>query len=141
MELALELSDWASFEARRLESDAAGNRGIGMANYVETSTGWPLERAVMEVTPEGRVDMVMGSHSSGQGHETTFRQIGASLLKCPMNVSIIGMEIPISSKTARDRTLRARCASPVISSASRATRSSKMENALQRIFWNVLRVM
>ena len=84
MELALELSDWASFEARRSESDAAGKlRGIGTANYVETSTGWPLERAVMEVTPEGRVDMVMGSHSSGQGHETTFRQIGASLLEVP----------------------------------------------------------
>jgi carbon-monoxide dehydrogenase large subunit len=27
--------------------------------------------------------MIMGSHSSGQGHETTFRQIGASLLEVP----------------------------------------------------------
>ena len=84
MELALELSDWAGFEERRAESDTAGMlRGIGTANYVETSTGWPLERAVMEITPEGRVDMIMGSHSSGQGHETTFRQIGSSLLEVP----------------------------------------------------------
>jgi len=86
MELALELSDWAGFEVRRQASEQTGTlRGIGTANYVETSTGWPLERAVMEVTPEGRVDMVMGSHSSGQGHETTFRQIGASLLEVPFD--------------------------------------------------------
>jgi carbon-monoxide dehydrogenase large subunit len=84
MELALELSDWAGLEARRSESTAKGKlRGIGTANYVETSTGWPLERAVMTVSPEGRVEMIMGSHSSGQGHETTFRQIGASLLEVP----------------------------------------------------------
>ena len=55
-------------------------RGIGTANYVETSTGWPLERAVMEITPEGRVDMIMGSHSSGQGHETTFPQVIADMI-------------------------------------------------------------
>ena len=86
MELALELSDWGSFESRRQDSEQSGLlRGIGTANYVETSTGWPLERAVMEVTPDGRIDMIMGSHSSGQGHETTFRQIGASLLDVPID--------------------------------------------------------
>lgn len=84
MELAMELADWIGFEARRMSSEAKGKlRGIGTANYVETSTGWPLERAVMEVRPEGRIEMIMGSHSSGQGHETTFRQIGASLLELP----------------------------------------------------------
>jgi carbon-monoxide dehydrogenase large subunit len=84
MELALELADWSGFEGRRAASEALGRcRGIGTANYVETSTGWPLERAVMEVLPEGRVEMIMGAHSSGQGHETTFRQIGASLLEVP----------------------------------------------------------
>lgn len=86
MKLALELSNWTNFESRRRDSEQSGLlRGIGIANYVETSTGWPLERAVMEVTPEGRVDMIMGSHSSGQGHETTFRQIGASLLEVPFD--------------------------------------------------------
>ncbi|MGY8961761.1 MAG: molybdopterin cofactor-binding domain-containing protein, partial [Alphaproteobacteria bacterium] len=57
----------------------------GLANYVETSTGWPLERAVMHVLPEGRLDMVIGTQSSGQGHETTFRQIGAQFLGVPFD--------------------------------------------------------
>ena len=84
MELALKLADWAGFEARRAKALARGKlAGIGCANYVETSTGWPLERAVMEVLPEGRVEMIMGSHSSGQGHETTFRQIGSTFLGVP----------------------------------------------------------
>ena len=73
-DLALELSDWDGFDARRKEAAARGRLlGIGLANYVETSTGWPLERAVMTVRPEGRLDLVIGSQSSGQGHETTFR--------------------------------------------------------------------
>jgi carbon-monoxide dehydrogenase large subunit len=84
MDMVLDLSDWAGFEVRRDEAMKSGRlRGIGIANYVETSTGWPLERAVMEVLPEGRVEMIIGSQSSGQGHETTFRQIGASFLGVP----------------------------------------------------------
>ena len=86
MDQVLELSDWAEFEARRAKAAAQGRlRGIGLANYVETSTGWPLERAVMEVMPDGIVDMVMGSQSSGQGHETTFRQIGSEFLGVPFD--------------------------------------------------------
>jgi carbon-monoxide dehydrogenase large subunit len=84
MDMALEASEWDTFETRR--KTAAGEsrlRGIGLANYVETATGWPLERAVMEVLPEGRIDMVVGSQSSGQGHETTFRQIGSEFLGVP----------------------------------------------------------
>jgi len=84
LDMALESSDWHTFGTRR---DAAAGQGrllgIGLANYVETATGWPLERAVMEVLPEGRVDMVIGSQSSGQGHETTFRQIGSAFLGVP----------------------------------------------------------
>ncbi len=84
MDMVLEASDWDTFGARR-DSAAGQDRllGIGLANYVETATGWPLERAVMEVLPEGRVDMVVGSQSSGQGHETTFRQIGSAFLGVP----------------------------------------------------------
>jgi carbon-monoxide dehydrogenase large subunit len=37
----------------------------------------------MEVLPDGRVDMVIGSQSCGQGHETTFRQIGSEFLGVP----------------------------------------------------------
>jgi carbon-monoxide dehydrogenase large subunit len=83
-DMALALSDWDGFAARA-RGPAARSRllGIGLANYVETATGWPLERAVMTVLPEGRLDLVIGSQSSGQGHETTFRQIGAQFLGVP----------------------------------------------------------
>ncbi|MFT6582640.1 MAG: carbon-monoxide dehydrogenase large subunit [Alphaproteobacteria bacterium] len=85
-DMALELSDWTGFAARKAKASKRGRLlGIGLANYVETSTGWPLERAVMHVLPEGRLDMVIGTQSSGQGHETTFRQIGAQFLGVPFD--------------------------------------------------------
>jgi aerobic carbon-monoxide dehydrogenase large subunit len=86
MDMALALSGWDGFAARRRDAAARGIlRGIGIANYIETSTGWPLERAVMDVLPDGRVDMVIGTQSSGQGHETTFRQIGSDFLGVPFD--------------------------------------------------------
>ena len=50
-------------------------RGIGVANYVDTATGVPRERAEVTVHPEGRVDVVIGTVSNGQGHETSFAQL------------------------------------------------------------------
>ena len=69
-------ADWAGFEARRAEARRRGRyRGIGIANYVELNTGDPRERAHITVQPEGRVDLVLGTLSSGQGHETSFAQL------------------------------------------------------------------
>ena len=86
LDMVLGIADWEGFPARRDAAMQHGRlRGIGLANYVETSTGWPLERAVMEVLPDGRVDMVIGSQSCGQGHETTFRQIGSEFLGVPFD--------------------------------------------------------
>jgi len=85
-DMAVNLSDWCGFAVRKTKAAQHGRlRGIGLANYVETSTGWPLERAVMHVLPEGRLDLVIGTQSSGQGHETTFRQIGAQFLGVPFD--------------------------------------------------------
>ena len=73
---ALALADWAGFEARRTEARARGRlRGIGMGNYIELNTGVPQERAEIRVLPEGRVEVVIGTLSAGQGHETTFAQL------------------------------------------------------------------
>jgi aerobic carbon-monoxide dehydrogenase large subunit len=70
------LADWAGFEARRAEARRRGRyRGIGIANYIELNTGAPRERAEITVRPEGRVDVVLGTLSSGQGHETSFAQL------------------------------------------------------------------
>ena len=75
------LADWAGFEARRAEARRRGRyRGIGIANYIELNTGMPRERAEITVRPEGRVDVVLGTLSSGQGHETSFPQLVAEWL-------------------------------------------------------------
>ena len=72
----LALADWAGFEARRAEARRRGRyRGIGLANYIELNTGAPRERAEITVRPEGRIDVVIGTLSAGQGHETSFAQL------------------------------------------------------------------
>ena len=73
---AVELADWDGFEKRRAEARTRGRyRGIGVANYLELNTGYPRERAHVTVQPEGRVDLVLGTLSAGQGHETSFAQL------------------------------------------------------------------
>jgi carbon-monoxide dehydrogenase large subunit len=73
---AVALADWAGFEGRRAEARRRGRcRGIGVANYIEINTGFPRERAHVTVRPEGGVDLVLGTLSSGQGHETSFAQL------------------------------------------------------------------
>jgi carbon-monoxide dehydrogenase large subunit len=70
------LADWAGFAARRAEARRRGRyRGIGVASYLEINTGFPRERAHITVRPEGKIDLVLGTLSSGQGHETSFAQL------------------------------------------------------------------
>ncbi|MBV9860277.1 MAG: xanthine dehydrogenase family protein molybdopterin-binding subunit [Alphaproteobacteria bacterium] len=84
MELALEKADWAGFEARRAEARGRGRlRGIGLGYYIEASGGQPTEQAQVRLTPEGRVQLIMGTFSHGQGHETAFSQIVAQKLGVP----------------------------------------------------------
>jgi carbon-monoxide dehydrogenase large subunit len=73
---AAELGDWAGFEARRTEARRrARYRGIGIANSIELNTGAPRERAEMTIDPSGTVELVLGTMSAGQGHQTSFAQI------------------------------------------------------------------
>jgi len=73
---AVELADWAGFEARRAEARHRGRyRGIGVANSIELNTGAPRERAEMTIDPSGVVELVLGTMSAGQGHQTSFAQI------------------------------------------------------------------
>ena len=86
MEMALTLADWSGFPARRAEARQRGRRrGIGLANYVEITSGAPRERAEVTVAPGGRVELVMGTMSSGQGHETSFSQLVAEWLGVPFD--------------------------------------------------------
>jgi carbon-monoxide dehydrogenase large subunit len=73
---AVELGDWAGFEKRRAEDRARGvYRGIGVANSVELNTGSPRERAEITVEPDGTIELVLGTMSAGQGHQTSFAQV------------------------------------------------------------------
>ncbi len=86
MERALELADWNGFAPRRDEARRRGRyRGIGLANYVEITSGFPRERTEITVLPEGRVELVMGTMSSGQGHETSFAQLVTEWLGVPFD--------------------------------------------------------
>jgi carbon-monoxide dehydrogenase large subunit len=81
LDRALALADWAGFPARREEARRRGrHRGIGLGCYVESQSGAPQERATVTVRPAGEVEIVIGTLSSGQGHETSYAQLLAEWL-------------------------------------------------------------
>jgi carbon-monoxide dehydrogenase large subunit len=103
MTRAIELADVAGFAARRAASEAKGlKRGIGYSAYIEACGIAPssvagalgaraglFEAGEVRVHPTGKVTIFTGSHSHGQGHETTFAQVVADKLGVPMeDVSI-----------------------------------------------------
>ena len=76
MDRALALADWSGFATRREAARARGrHRGIAVANYIDTATGVARERTEMTVHPDGWIDVVIGTVSQGQGHETSFAQL------------------------------------------------------------------
>ena len=89
LDKALEHADYAGFAARRAASEAEGKkRGIGFACYIEACGLAPSQLAIqlgagvglyesgeIRVNPTGNVTVFTGSHSHGQGHETTFAQV------------------------------------------------------------------
>jgi carbon-monoxide dehydrogenase large subunit len=84
MDAALTLADWQGFSKRKRESRRNGRlRGIGVANYIELTSGIPRERTEITVTVDGFVDVVIGTLSSGQGHETSFAQLVTEWLGVP----------------------------------------------------------
>ena len=90
MERVLELADWDGFPARQQAARERGKcRGIGVANYVDTATGAPRERAEITVKPDradsGEIEVVVGTVSQGQGHETSFAQLVTEWLGVPLD--------------------------------------------------------
>jgi len=121
MASALALGDWNGFAARREAARARGRlRGIGLANYVEVTSGFPTERAEITIHPEGRVDAVIGTLSSGQGHETSFAQLLVEWLGVPFeSVNLITGDTDIVSEGGGSHSGRSmRFASIVLGKAS-----------------------
>jgi carbon-monoxide dehydrogenase large subunit len=86
MDQAMELGDWRGFKKRRAEARRRKRlRGIGLCCYLETTGGYPRERADITVHGSGKVDVVVGTLSSGQSHETTFAQCVAEWLGVPFD--------------------------------------------------------
>src|SRR5260370_2806259 len=80
----LKLADWSGFARRQAETAARGlRRGIGLGGYVESQSGAPAERAQVTVLPEGLIEIVIGTLSSGQGHATSFAQLASEWLGVP----------------------------------------------------------
>jgi len=86
MERAMEIADWKGFEQRRRAAAKDGKLlGRGLAYYVESSIGAPNEQARITVQPQRRVDVIIGTQPSGQGHETSFAQVISDLLHVPLD--------------------------------------------------------
>ncbi len=101
---ANELADVKGYAARKAESAKRGKlRGIGYASYIEACGLAPsnvagalgaraglFEAGEVRVNPTGSVTVFTGSHSHGQGHETTFAQIVAGRLGIDIaNVDVV----------------------------------------------------
>jgi aerobic carbon-monoxide dehydrogenase large subunit len=86
MDRALSLGNWDGFAQRRRATARRGKRrGIAVANYIEFTTGAPREWTKVTVAPEGRVDVAIGTLSSGQGHQTSFAQLITEWLGVPFD--------------------------------------------------------
>ena len=82
---ALARADHAGFGARREQSLRRGRlRGIGATCFLETARGAPDEGAEIRFEADGRVALLLGTQSNGQGHETSFPQLAAALLGLPV---------------------------------------------------------
>lgn len=76
--------DWAGFPQRRQEAARRGRRrGIGLAYYLEATGGAPTERAEIRFAEDGMVDVLVGTQSTGQGHETAYIMLTAAELGIP----------------------------------------------------------
>ncbi len=81
MDQALAAADLAGFPARRAEARARGRyRGLGHAVYIEQSGFPPDEFAELRFDPSGTLTILMGTQSSGQGHQTAYAQLAAERL-------------------------------------------------------------
>jgi carbon-monoxide dehydrogenase large subunit len=83
-EMAQRIRDDGFAERRRTAAERGRLRGLGIACFLETSRGTPGERAEIRFEPDGRIALVLGTQSNGQGHETSFAQIAADLLGMPI---------------------------------------------------------
>ncbi|WP_027052178.1 xanthine dehydrogenase family protein molybdopterin-binding subunit [Mesorhizobium erdmanii] len=104
LDAAMNVSDYAGFAKRKAAAAKQGKlRGIGMSCYIEACGIAPSaavgslgagvglwESAEVRVNAVGTIEVLTGSHSHGQGHETTFAQLVNQRFGVPIDsVSIV----------------------------------------------------
>ena len=133
----LKVADVAGFAARKMEAAKRGKlRGLGYACYIEACGLAPsnvagalgaraglFEAGEVRVHPTGKVSVFTGSHSHGQGHETTFAQVVAERLASRWKTWTSCTATPPRCCSAWAPTVRVRCRSAAPPSSRRWTRS------------------
>lgn len=126
----IRLADLPGYPDRKAESRARGRlRGMGIASYMETSTGSPRERSEVTVRSTGMVDLLIGTLSAGQGHETSFPQLLTEFLGVPIeNITFIQGDtdiVPVGGGSQSGRSMRlagivvGNCAQEIIAKGKR----------------------
>jgi carbon-monoxide dehydrogenase large subunit len=100
LEHAMARAGYADLRREQARARAQGRLvGIGLASYVEICGFEDPETSDIEVAPDGRVTVLTGSASHGQGHETAYAQLVADELQVPIETVTV-----VHGDTARVRT-------------------------------------
>ena len=84
MKRAMEVANWKDFPKRAKAAKKEGLvRGIGMSSYVEICGTMGDETANVRLDPNGDITVLIGTQSSGQGHQTAYAQIVAEQFGVP----------------------------------------------------------
>src|SRR3954452_17618671 len=84
MKRAMEIANWNEFPKRAKAAKKQGLvRGIGLGTYVEVCGTMGEETANVALDPNGDVTILIGTQSSGQGHQTAYAQLIAERLGLP----------------------------------------------------------
>jgi carbon-monoxide dehydrogenase large subunit len=85
-EAALKAADYDSLTARKSATAPPLLRGFGIANHIKATGGVPDENVEILFRTDGGMDLITGTQTIGQGHETTFPQVVAERLGVPSEI-------------------------------------------------------
>ena len=84
MRASLANADYAGFEGRVEESKTLGKlRGFGFASYVEATAWGDGEEGSIQLDADGLFTVLIGTQSTGQGHQTAYAQVAAQFFDVP----------------------------------------------------------
>ena len=137
-----EIADIAGFASRRAASEAKGMlRGLGINSYIEACGIAPsnlvgqlgaraglYDAATVRVNATGSISVMVGAHSHGQGHETSFPQVISEMIGIPEDqIDIVHgdtSKVPFGMGTYGSRSL-AVCGSAMVRAAEKVINKAK----------------